>query len=401
MTYVPAMNTIFHGWCLENSYKMTDYIPANVPGQQNMNMGKNNYTPAFCDTGRIKYGLSWWKDDCFFKYPYLLVSAAYGLEDYNFREKYEIPKDVWFLADSGGYQVATQGIDLDPLALIKWQERNADAGLILDVPPFESTDAFQLGTPKDFEKSLEKTKKNGDTMYGNQQDEDFLLYGVVQGETWDKLTTWYNRMKEDTEYKAWSIKPHPSNDVFKVAQAGIFALDKLDNLPFHMLMVSGVSTMAVCIYLSKYYKGHVTYDSSSYARGCIAREYTVPFQIGQSFNFGNTKGTEHRITELPCICPVCSKIKAEELWQSGSLPGALIALHNLYWYITYSKTLNALLADDDMFMKFVRSVCSDKAVKAIEMIDHYMDTKDAERTINKYRPYMSVQSKRVQGRFRI
>lgn len=207
-------------------------------------------------------------------------------------------------------------------------------------------------------------------------------------------------MTIDVDFDAWSVKPHPSNDVFKIAQAGIFAMEHLDH-PLHLLQVSGTNTMAMVIYLSKYYKHPITYDSSSYARGCIGREYTLPYNLGMSLSFGNQEGDNHRIDELPCMCPVCVKIKANELWQEGSLPGALIALHNLWWYIVYSKTLNTLVDDEELFKKFVSANCNEKTLTAMEFVDYYMETGDAEKAVEKYRPYMSAQTKHTQRSFRI
>lgn len=378
--------------------RRSTYIPANVPGQQNMKKGGSAYIPASSDIYRFKRGLSWWRDDGFFKYPYLLVSAYYGIREGNdFRTKYNIPDDVMLITDSGGFQIVTQDKYINPIDVLRWQEAiNSYAGLILDHPPYDiAPDTFFFGKLKDFELNMKRTAENTNIAYDNRKT-DMELLGVIQGDTWDRLTKWFNAMNQNMD--GWSIKPNPSYEPMKVAMAGAFAIENFPDKPLHILQVSGTNTMAIAVYITKYFKQQVTFDSSSYARGAMGREYLIPFSLSQKLIFGNTG---HRVDILPCNCPVCSSIKPEELWGSGTIPGALISLHNLYWYITYSSTLQSLLKYDDLFMEFVNRICNKKTIQAIEYLDYYMDTQDIDRANARYSSYLGGSSGLTQERFRV
>ena len=389
--YIPSLNVARNMWQLQHNYKMnTNYIPANVPGQQCMNMNKNTYK---------EYGLSWWKDDCFYKYPYLLVSAAYGKDIRNFREKYEIDKDVLFVGDSGGFQAVTQDKDLDALEVLRWMEDNCDVGFILDRPPYEDDGTSFFGNIVDFDKHMETTRQNTELMTTKKRNKHLKLYGVIQGNTYPRINQWYNTMK-DFEVDGWSLAPKPSSDIFNIALYGIYAIQNLDT-PIHLLAVSGVQTMIIVAYLSKFYNHKITYDSSSYASGCIRKEYLLPYDISLKMSFGTYLAKSHTVKEVPCTCPVCSKIDIQDLWKEGSLSQALISLHNLYWYIMYSKTLGAIVEDDELFSAFIANRCNKKTLKAIEFVDYYMEVGDVEKAVKKYQPYMSNQTEHIQRRFRI
>lgn len=382
MTYTPALNVPFESFALNNIY-----VPANVPGQQNMRLGNVKYG---------EYGLSWWKDNCFIKYPYLLVSAAYGLAYPNFREVFGIGKEVLFLGDSGGYQVVTQGKYLNPVDVLRWLENNCNIGFILDYPPYGDDGSSFFGTLKDFDKNMKITEENTEIMTTKKENDKLKLYGVIQGDNIKRIRQWYNACK-DYDVQGWSLSPKPSYDVFKIAQYGAFAIENLDT-PLHFLAVSGINTMAITAYISKYYKKLITFDSSSYANGCMQKVYLVPFNMSVKLDFGKNG---HRVDSLPCSCPVCSVATPKDMWERGSISGALMNLHNLYWYITYSNTLQSLIKYDDLFMEFVKKLCTPKTLQAMEYLDYYMECKDIEQANRKFSQYIKSSSGYEQESFRI
>jgi len=120
-----------------------NFIPANMPGCQMMsnlnfvpvsssatigpvgsydNIGK--FIPQMNpDMNRLnhqykEFKFSWWEPNSFFYYPYLLISAFYGLQYRNIREQYNIPKEVTIIGDSGGFQNMTQDGTVNPLQVL-------------------------------------------------------------------------------------------------------------------------------------------------------------------------------------------------------------------------------------------------------------------------------------------
>jgi len=90
-----------------------------------------HYTPVILpDLERA--GFSWWNGN-FFHYKYGLISAYYGIYDFNFRERIKFPRDGILVADSGGLQSLTQNWQEEVIKILRWQERNADIALTFDI----------------------------------------------------------------------------------------------------------------------------------------------------------------------------------------------------------------------------------------------------------------------------
>jgi len=125
---------------------MFKYIPAHSPGT----------FEGYKIDGKP---LEWWnKDNPFFKYPYLLVSAFMGVQSKWTREENVKEKDVIVFGDSGGFQAVTLGKVQPTISVLKWLERNCDIGFTLDYSPFEKVENFKKG--KRGEKGSNKATKN-------------------------------------------------------------------------------------------------------------------------------------------------------------------------------------------------------------------------------------------------
>jgi hypothetical protein len=63
----------------------------------------------------------------------MLVSAFYGLKwKDNFRQYYNMPDDFIIIGDSGGFQNMTMNANLDPIEVLRWQEKHCQIGLSFD-----------------------------------------------------------------------------------------------------------------------------------------------------------------------------------------------------------------------------------------------------------------------------
>ena len=132
-------------------------------------------------------------------YPVVLLS--YGVfTDVNPRALLGIEDHVAVMADSGGFQVAKGTGTYSQDKVLDWQLRYADAGMILDIPPFNPKG---YTTPTDFERSLQETRRSVETLlriydhYVEEHDRrDFLLYAVQQGASPEQLETWHREIVE-------------------------------------------------------------------------------------------------------------------------------------------------------------------------------------------------------------
>lgn len=333
------------------------------------------YTPAISvmEKKRIKekyktFNLSWWDEQSFFKHNALLCSAFYGMKDcWNYREEYKIPKDFLLIADSGGFEQATQKIRIEPINVLKWQENNANIAFILDVPPINPENLQPIQDLQTFTKYAEATKRNADIAQRNRTNNDMKLYYVLQGNTKQKMDLWIKDV-DLSHYDGLAVGPKPPNDPLQIALHGCYAKDKGIKIG-HVLLGTGYNSVPIIVYLSKKLFP-LTFDSSSYGKGARTMSYDIPshrldIKFGKSFN--------QNLKNLPCDCPVCSNISIPDFQTGKSVSGALISLHNLYLYIKHIEFLNNIVEDEELYLRYITKYCTKKTVSAFNFINSYLE----------------------------
>ena len=375
LRYVPALPDGLgtSGYSLRSNVKFTPTFQHRVrmslkhePGDNTLKFSpawvKNNVDPSREFDG---YTLDWWTDTAFFNYDALLVSAFYGIKEWDFREKYKIPrKNFTFVTDSGGFQIWSMGVKLEPVEILRWQEHNADIALSLDVPPIKN--AMTIGDrarPEDFKRSIELSKRNYEIIHRNWQSDDLKILKVIHGYTFRELHQFYEAVK-DIEFSGHAFGAN-QNDVVSIARVLAFA-QTIEQGRVHMFLATGQNTAPLIIFAKRFFK-HLTFDSASFSiTGARYRAYTLPFSLYKKINFGGKyKST---LKTLPCDCPVCVHVTPEELNQEGSLPGGLIALHNLWMYLQYFNTLSALADSPDDYVEFLRGLVPDQTIRMVEYL---------------------------------
>ena len=349
------------------------YYPSNSVGSLlQLSEQSNKYKGFDCN---------WWQKDSFYKYDYLLVSAFHCRYN-DFRERHNIPNDFNVMGDSGGFQAFTQELDFDPLTVLRWQEEVCNIGLILDKPPFEKLPGglnYARVDTKKFKKAADITYRNAKVVNDNRVSKrntkfGFELLNVMQGATVEEYDIWYNIMKE-FEFDGWAVAPKPQTP-FNVAMMMAYMYEKGHTNKVHILGLSGFNTSLLCIYMTKYFD-NILIDSSSHARGMIAREYTLPYNTKEMLRLGdkaNPDGTW--LEEWPCICPVCSNIDPPKmvLGPEQTTHGAtLLSLHNLYQSISTMQQMRALARNEDRYMDFVKRYGSKEAMRSIEFFNHSVE----------------------------
>ena len=336
--------------------------------------------PDTAKKGKIINGFkpNWWeKDEGFFYWPYILQSAHYVNPGKSWRETLNIGDDIVVFGDSGGFQAINFGFDFDPISVLRWQERECNIGMILDKPPVEMDGSWtSVGgvTNKQFELALEATRKNVEMIIDKRAKDtkyDLKLYNVLQGTTPAEIERWYDVMSQ-YPLDGWSIGVKPPKPMMVAFCLG-FLIEKGITENVHLLGLSGLSSEATAVYGTKYISPMVV-DSSSYNRGCTAREYALPLNMKEKIWLGD-KGENNTdmntLDQWPCMCPVCINIPdPQEMGQyTSTVIGVLLSLHNLWWYVQMMQQLTSLVGTN-MFDEFVRKSCTPETRKAMDFIDH-------------------------------
>jgi len=329
------------------------------------------FTPSITgleDRGKIEkedisFTLDWWTKNAMFNYDALMISTFYGLEKWNFREYYKIPrKNFLLVADSGGFQISTQKVEIEPLHILKWMEANVDVGMTLDVPPSDMS-LKVVGTFENFKRGARNSKRNYDIMYRNW-DGKLDMLKVIHGTNPEWLDYWYNLMK-DYEFSGLAFSPKPLT-VESVAVTLAYAMH-VGAKKAHIFLGTGADITPLTVYAKKFFD-RLTFDSSSFSiSGAKFRSYFLPYKLSKSIDFGGKYKGEFK--NLPCTCPVCQLATIKDFNAEGSLPGGLIALHNLYVYLQYYYFLTNLSDDRKTYVSFLQTQNLDNTIMMLDFLD--------------------------------
>ncbi len=358
---VPYMkNMIFIPANMPGSQMMSNinFIPANLPGVPYMNNSKHK-----------QFKLSWWEENSFYYYPYMLISAFYGIQHKDFRKKFNISDDFIIIGDSGGFQNMTQNANLNKLNVLRWQEENCQIGLTFD-EPILGNDSEKIKLKKQI-----NTVKNAYYALDNKKKKDFKLYAVFQGHSLDEQKTIHDAYKEEgdiTKFDGFAIGgmvPIAGNTCL-ITKILLTFIDNVKQYkkPLHFFGISGNKLLPLLIYLQLKLNIPITFDSSSFGGGAIRREFL--FENNKLF-FGRNKN--HNLKEIPCNCPVCKLCLIDDFESKDSKSGGLISLHNLYKIIYNIEKLKSLSTDINLFKDYIKKNYPEKVNMLIDYIDEYFE----------------------------
>lgn len=314
------------------------------------------------------FNLTWWEPNSFFQYNAMLCSAFYGMKDRTYyREEYKIPKSFLLIADSGGFEQATQGIRIEPIDVFRWQSRNADIAFTLDVPPVEGTppNLTFTNSMKFFRTCAEQSFRNAECVLRNRDNksvcfnDQIKLYHVLQGHTKEQLDIW--SQKRLTEFDGTALS-HKSSFLIWLSVQAMYAKEQ-GVKRVHVLTGTGYNSVPIIAYLRKHFE-QVTFDSSSYGMGARNMQYNLPYRYHLFFG----RAYNGKIKTLPCDCPVCREISIADFQTGTSISGALLSLHNLYQYIQHVNFLSIIADDDELFSNYVKRHTNKKTQKAYAFI---------------------------------
>lgn len=289
----------------------------------------------------------WLYDNPYFTYNNILVSPfVTGLD----RSRKDF-KDATIYADSGGYQIATQGLQVKAMDVLHWQENIADIAFTVDVPPHSFGDDF---THDQFLISMKKSNENADLMWRFKVNNDMELWGVIQGRTFDECKLWYDDLTKDHDYDGYCISLSIHKSGTKIPWIEQLRFAKTISKRIHFLGSGSTIFALILARFSKVMKKTYTYDTSSPTAGVRWAKYMIP----ETFNQISFSNKERPIDKLPCACPICTKYSVTDL--RYNLP--LVMLHNLYVQISFCELANSLT--DEQFYSYLDNLVRNESEKS-------------------------------------
>jgi len=331
--------------------------------------------------------MSWWENNSMFKHNSLLLSYG-STPDMDIREKLKIPESTILIGDSGGFKILNmraknKKCNINALDVLKWQEKNCDIGLTLDISPTslrapksssEKSTAATYGesiSDKEYYKRLEETCKNNEIFKNNRDlNSKLKIYNVVHGasyENLDKMETWYEKVK-DYKFDGWAIAPKPAGNPLKIAVELGFMYDRGIKSNTHVFAVFGRTALPILAYVEKKMNyTNISTDSFAQSLLTIYRQHNIYY--GPSLTYSN-KDIVH--TKVPCLCPVCCNIdNVKDMFRTDNIGYGLLYLHNTWVTLTYLKYLEALVEDEKLFKTFANKISILK--RAVDFIDDTID----------------------------
>jgi tRNA-guanine family transglycosylase len=328
------------------------YIPAVAPS---VSRDPNNQR-----RDALGFTMYWgWPTD-YFRYPWRLTSPMevwkVGNQPMpNARERMRIPKEQKTMWDSGGFMLLQNrfhGTAQEVSEFFNIGAIRGDLCFILDRPPFHR----ELGTAGHFdvtaatneeaEDALLWTARNAKRMLETQKGE-YDLAMVVHGRTPTEMLRWYRVLDKTGRFDAISFAP--KHDFRAQMMAGIMIAEFGAGRPAHILGLSGARALAYSAYISNFYKGRITHDSSAPMIHAQRHTFLMPYQLnGTKINAADTVWPD-----IPCDCPVCIT-NGPQQYDEASEEGFsvyLLSLHNLYQVARYVRMLSAVRKDRERLLQ--------------------------------------------------
>lgn len=361
--------------------------------------------------------LSWWEADSITpRHPYLLLNPIDSTKNTNhtadgvpYREIFRLPKgEQLSFSDSGGFQMVSreeagrvdtaeehdwQNAVLHPETVLDWQIDNADAGPILDHPPYVTAGESSIFSAEDdnlaqwiddpYLTYLHRTAENAQTMHnhlesrrdqGEMRAEDYKMFGVIQGHTfnpdaipddetprcleeddyekdeerphWYMLERWHGEIEGVRDWSGWALSPTPCTSPGQIALHLSYAHNNCEDAEwFHVLQVGSAINIAVIQFYAMLSDRFVTSDASSHNRGSKYRQFMLPPGFGSSVKITDR---EDKYNLHPCNCKVCKTVEEEHGFEyigdgADSKRNATMNLHNLTMQLLSQRILDSLM----------------------------------------------------------
>lgn len=356
-------------------------------------LGKQFVSNARSDGGNTPRGLfghplTWWDEKCIIpgRHSWVFLKPleeSVDADHISFKQAYRLDDDVFVMSDSGGYQIMEGDArvvadpqkhsfkhgQIHPVKLTDWQVANADAGILLDVPPFDSDSGRNKNLSHlEFRSTRFKSAKLRSIKYaeimvnrhcelidqGVEGAEDFYQLPVIQGDKgqgdpWEFVRDWHTDMKAAIgQPKAWALSAKP-NTLDNLATHLTYGIVEFDDAieHVHFLQQAGARQMMLLEWFSMLTDTLVSSDATSHIAQSSNWKFAPPGRWFADEKFDLREGQLRPLKDAPCRCNVCTIATRE--WGPNYLSGTTgkqyqaRTLHNLTQLLAFNQKMRSLM----------------------------------------------------------
>lgn len=216
--------------------------------------------------------------------------------------------------DSGGFQYMKKGIELDPLEVLRYEEKmGCDIGITFDYPILPDM------KEEERKERLERSISSANLMLKEKRTA-MQLYGAIHGSTPEEITAYLNQLEDGfSGYGIGSLVPR-KNQLHHLVNI-IHHVRQQTEKPLHCFGITGFPALFALSYL-----GVETFDSWAYVVAAAFKELVHPVTLSRV----KIKKTDC----LPeCDCPICEQFSHKDMIRSDSESEIILALHNLHIFL--------------------------------------------------------------------
>jgi tRNA-guanine family transglycosylase len=312
----------------------------------------------------------WWRRECPVYHPYVLVSYGQVYPNLSRDKEYlanyvkymELTDEVKLILDSGGFQVVSRGLELDPLEVIQWQLSNArpnDIVVPLDLPPPPDTTSLEL-----VESLAQKTARNTELLLKavDRHGGNLRVVVPIQGLWKEAIDVWVKYMKDYVQVTgmvAFGGLAFKSSSKLTYVARFLMRLKPLLDLNVKYLHAFGAGSpfkLAFLLLISKYTGIAVSTDTSDSSKPIAYGRPLYPAEPLKLVMLRFFKRGDINVTKLICHCPACRAfgdgyiIRATKYTRYKHYA---VTLHNLFqtllhydklmWYASFDKVEDYLV----------------------------------------------------------
>lgn len=255
--------------------------------------------------------------------------------------------------DSGGFQYMKKGVELDPLDVLRYEERTGcDIGITFDYP-------IQPETPShEKQKRLARSILSANEML-DKKETDMQLYGAIHGSHPREIIQYMGQLKDGfSGYGIGSLVPR-KNQLHHLVDM-VYHVRRSTEKPLHCFGITGFPALFALSYL-----GVDTFDSWAYVVAAAFKEFVHPVTLSRVKKI-------KELDRLPdCDCSICEQYSQKDMINPTSESEIILALHNLNIFLKEMKGIREA-SQEHTLKEHIQTRCqtaNKKVKKAFEIAE--------------------------------